>query len=356
MALAIALLVQNGLSNVPNIRDQMEVAQSFRTNRLAGQDTEYLLSSYLQPLAGRAFGAVWDWRVYFVFCLAVSAALWAGLFVFFRRLFGSGTSAAVVLASTQFSTIAMQWVGMPDSLVVVLATAALVTASTPVVFVVAFLLPVAHREQGLALLPIVACGRWVLANGSFSAQRRQIGALVIGTIAGAASLSLFLRTLRPAIKLGREDFYSFRSLRGYLSGFVTHPFVSFYTVFGLTWLVVVYLLWMLWGENRQLAVAVGGMIVVAFSLAAVTLDFSRVASILSFPALVTLLAFTSNRHLGLFRRTQSRWLPLLLMLVLVCPRIVMWEGRIHSSLFVSDLHFVKNLVTTDRSEARSDAP
>jgi hypothetical protein len=381
-ALVGSFLLHSGVWIVPTYSLHAAMAKNYPKNPLSGTTFEFLTGSLGLALLARALRMVTDDR-YLVVAITATLLCIAGLASALRRQ-TSGSYAVLVLAMSPALTVCMQWLGMPDILVITLCGLCVLSRRPSLTFLTCLLLPMAHREQTLMLLPELIICREILRCRSNGEQfwggttrsniRRLFVAsrpVIVGAFIGQAIATVLIAQWTPSPITGRAYWLVTIGGSAVLSNVIRNPMVSLWTMLGPGWFIVWFAVRQLrsesakqWGSAKRrdpVLVAIVGCLTYAYLTTAIALDFTRVSSILSFPVYIVcaLVAFPtadsspidrdtaseSDAHGTRLRVTRSMWMTPLIAASILTPRIVLIDGHIFPSLAPYSIRFAERALT-----------
>lgn len=320
LLLAMSAL-KNGIWHTPNLVVFLEIVRHFPEPPPPGPGA-YLLSSPLGAAVASALHL--DGALAFVLLhLGVVLVSSFGVVLLVRRRFGdlAARVTLVALFCSPLSNLLLTWLGQPDAFTFASASALVVLRSPLLLLAAAAVLGVNHFEQGVFIVLAAAALR-------VKEERRNAvavaGAMVLGLVAGRLALLAYHH--RYAITSGgvRWDVATTLGLSFFFAGFAKNFPAWLFSIFNALWvfLTAVYL-----RHRRELLVPLG--VLVAFVLPAlVSFDQTRVYALVTWPVVLwTVLWACRNEEEALIRRLAT----IAVLLGLLLPRVMVWEGRIYTS-------------------------
>jgi hypothetical protein len=300
-------LVDIGLN--PAFRRQLLVTQ----DPLNPPDTDdFLLSSPLPMLLARLFGA-YD-RVAFKLLHLAVVIVCVGVAVVIVQL-RVGERAAKLLAVAWFcsplAVVLGTWLGTPDAVTMLCATA-LVVAGPVGTAAAALLLGFNHFEQGVFVM--IAAGvirwRWLTISPRFVWS-------VVAFLVGRMLLQAYLAA--ADVSAGRAGYISERGVGYFASRWAAHPVVLILGGLGVLWVPLGFMLYR--SEHRR---ALAALIAFLSLPVLITLDVSRVQSLLLWPVVVLMCVWYAARD----EEIVDRWVWWLVVTAAIVPRFVLWDGAV----------------------------
>ena len=191
------------------------------------------------------------------------------LFRCLTRLCGTTGRAAglIVLASSPLLFVVLTWIGKSDSFLLAFYFLLLTTESPVMVAILAVLMIACHRELAIAVL---------IAHAIL---RGAIPYVVAGAAIGVAGSFIFTRLLLTSVPVSRLD-YLIGHFRELLGGVMSDPIVHLAATLGPFWLFVI--------RPSMFNVRRVAVLAMAFGLACISFDFTRVFIIAATPLLLIL--------------------------------------------------------------------
>lgn len=340
------MVLQNGVWPVP-IAGRICHLASDLTRQLTQDNRyfDYLYTSCLGLLVGHWTGA---WRSTLLFALlhlAILCAGIAGLLWVIHRKFGERTARlfALTFATVPLSNDLLIGLGMPDVYVFIFSTGIVLADGTFLIGALAFLLGLSHFEQGM----IIAVGLSVCKSYLVLLRKRpwrEAVAPVMSLLGGAIGARLLM-----AWYFAKHGFHFATTrvsflLEGHwlslLSSDLRHFGTLIFSLHNCYWLVVLGWILSLWKPRRRFALTIMAVQVALLGIAMITIDETRVFCLLAWPFLIFLL------RPDVVPTELSRGYVVPAYLVgLIIPRLVVYDGSIHSSALYSGLSLLLRLAS-----------
>ena len=238
---------------------------------LYGSPLTFLLGSYYQH---QGLGHVHAFVVVHGLGLVFFAA---ALFSCLTQLCGATGRAAglIVLACSPLLVVVLTWIGKSDTYLLAFYFLLLTTRSPAMVAILCVLMIACHRELALAMLAAHAILRGASAP----------------VIIGAAAAFAFTRVLLTSVPASRVDFVIAHA-REVLAGVLSYPIVHAAATLGPFWLYLI--------RPSMISVRRMTVLAMAFGLACIAFDFTRVFVIAATPLLLLLTeeVVAELRHTG----------------------------------------------------------
>ena len=328
-----ANILTQGVWMVPNLDVVYLMARDVTRDPYPGSIMQFLFSSYLMPLLAYGVGLNKSPAQYFVLC---SLVLLIGLALGFgslRRRFGDETARTVMLlfGATPLINVLLTWIGYGDPLTVALPMLLLALPSPVLRLVISFLLAIAHFEQGVVIVAAI-CALLPFVDADQTPHRRwlSVAVMIAGLALGRIAMELYFQMHHFRIENTRSTlvFAKVGVLR-FLSDTARYPLVLLFSVMNVTWLAWLLIVVGSWrGDRRLFFVLVIGL-GLCLGATVVTLDQTRVASILTWPLVVGAVIVAARDSDG--RALLKKLAVACFLLGLVVPRVIVWEGKIHTS-------------------------
>jgi len=343
-SLIFALIVlQNGLWVIPNVETLRLLSTDLSRNMLENRPGEtYLYSSFL-GLALAHFAQASQTLFRFVFfhflCLCVSylALAWA-----LKRKYGEAVARLVLLAfaTLPLSNILCNWLGISDVFVFLFGTGLVICDSLILLAVFSFLLGLAHGEQALLITAGVGFVGGALRHSQKQTTSEIRKTLVMIGSALGAKLALNGYFASHGFHLQTTRFnYVFKALIVVLEDFARNFQAEIFSLYHVGWLFLVPISFLLWKRDRISFWALTLSQMAYLGVTMLVLDETRDFALLSWPLVVLLL--TEGVQTKRFRLEElSRLLLPAFFLSLVLPKLIVWEGRIHSTAIFYDFVFL----------------
>jgi hypothetical protein len=314
LGLAVAV-VRNGIWGTPNLAFFSAISTHLGSNPFPkGLDGDYLLTNLTGPTVARALGQT-DPHAYARLHLVLLVVGLGLVVAATHRRFGYRTARALVLilAASPAVTVCLQWLGQPDALTLPLAMGLVLARRRWTAFAVAVVLGLTHAEQGIVAAVIATLASPLLPRSGSTTQDvpdgrpggREAGrgeavlqdaivrlaqrglVLVGGVVVGRGITEVYLRTSDIRISRPRTSFLCL-GVRGFWD-FHTQAPVSFaYALWGPLWLLLGWLGWRWWHHRRGPWPAIVALAALGVLPVLVTLDETRVYSLVTAPLLVLL--------------------------------------------------------------------
>ena len=328
-----ANVLTQGVWTVPNLDVVYLMARDVTRDPYPGSIMQFLFSSYLMPLVAYGVGLNKSPAQYFVLC---SLVLLIGLALGFgslRRRFGDETARIVLLlfGATPLINVLLTWIGYGDPLTVALPMLLLALPSPVLRLVLSALLAVAHFEQGCVIV-ILICALLPFVDADQSPRTRWLGmaAMIAGLAAGRIAMDLYFQLHHFQIENTRSSlvFEKVGILR-FLSDTARYPLVLLFSVLNVAWLAWLIIVVGSWRADRRLFMVLVVGLGVCLGATVVTLDQTRVAAILTWPLVMGAVIVAARDLEG--RALLRKLAVACFLLGLVVPRVIVWEGKIHTS-------------------------
>ena len=328
-ALGVAVVLRAlicGIWTVPSIDQWVAFAGDPYGPVELARDFRYITGSPLGPLVAHSVGADTELTYALVHLAFVALAL-ATLVGLGRRAVGDRLTTVLVVAwfASPLSNVLLTWLGQPDPIVFGGLSAVALASALPrrshrlaIAVAAALLVGLASPEQGLvAVAAMAALCWWEDRPGDREVVVAAVAALVVGRLGVTA-----FAAASDAPDVSRLTYIEDNGLGYFLRSLFDNLPAVLYSVFGAGWLLVGHA----FGRARATfpnpwPVRVAALLVVA--AVATTYDQTRVAALVSWPALVWLLRRADAEEGGI----QPAITAVTAAAALVIPPIVIWEGE-----------------------------
>lgn len=335
IALGIAAIM-DGVFVTPNIEDWLAVAQSpFSTPDFSNPLNSYIMSSPLPAVFAGLLGADRHWAVFGAFhLLLLVTVVWLTMRAASHVHPDADRLVLAVFIAAPISTVTLTWLGQPDPLVIGLGSA-LVFLRRPIpLALVGILLGLSSFEQGafivlsvgLVAAPLLGAVWWrhTLASG-------------IGILVGRAAFTLYHAAFDIEQATTRYDWIRENGLTAPIRSAISWwPFLLF-SLFSAAWILVGSWFWI----GRDLGAPlkrVAAAFLVAFLVAMLAYDQTRVFSIISWPILLAMACWTASR----FDPVKVRHLTTLsLGAGLLIPTVLVGVGGLYGSAYFEILNWLR---------------
>jgi hypothetical protein len=332
LAATAAGLVHSRLWATPNLGLFATIAERLG-ERPFGEEpgADYLLTNLSMPALARALGQVRPHEYARLHLVVLSIGLvWCIALAYRRFGYRTARNLIVLCAAAPATTVALQWLGQPDALTLPLGLALVLLRRWWAVAAAAVVLGLTHPEQAAFIAVIAGVVRWAVPKDD-TAQPTGVGrvdflglaAAVGGVLVGRALTELYLRINDISILRPRSEFVGLPAAT-FVDHHLSEPAALVYLLLGPLWFVVLAVaVDRFRGGSYPAAVTrawlvLAGLSVLALLPVAVTLDQTRVYSMLTAPVLAGA-AITISRDRPC---RVDRWRPhaaVLLGLVVIVP-------------------------------------
>ncbi len=324
------LVAQCGLWVVPgNFAFQRMMAMNLHVNPKPGSRAEYLLTSILVPGIAHVLGLGSS----FLGVARLASLLGiVGTGAIIVRWLEPRIARAVLLtvAATPVAGVAVMWIGMTDAIVIMLITGLLLTPRAWKGFLFALLAGLAHREQAMvAVVAWVVLVSLVHPNEDRKAGLRRVGFGIVGYLSAYGVVELYLSQLRPHRSNSRSSYIGLIGGNALANNALRNLQVVLLSGFGVGIIVIAAVFGGLHVTRRFACLRIVSVFVGAIAVGCFTPDVTRVIGILSWQAIITTVV-VGMRTEGLRELVKKRARQAAI-LGFVLPRLVLWEGVIHTT-------------------------
>ncbi len=317
--------------------DSVGWIQNIFVNPYQGElaDHQFLLTSFLVPMVAY----VLQIRDETGFLLLNLAGFIIGNVFIFRHLTAQDKARYFVYAFLLYSLSAslVVWFGKSDMWFFVLSTLLVIFRKEHrLSFVLALLLGLTHLEQAIIVVGMLGLMLLndALQDGSFKLALKHYALMVFGLLLAKLTLMLFFSLNGFGTIEGRLDYILNRGFETFIEPVFKNVIVYFFSMMDMFWLLFFGLAsafvqqggkrWILWAA-----------FIVAVAVASLTLDATRVFSLVFWPIIVYLLLVVPNDKLAeVFNR---RLMPMLLAAALLFPVVQLRDSG--ATLFSGSSHY-----------------
>lgn len=357
LALGITALV-HGLWLYPVVPEILEFSRDLTGDPLAGRQEQFVYWSLLGPWLGHATrtnGGAWSFA-------GLQLALLVGLgglaLLGHHRRHGDAATRrlTLLLFTSPVLAVCTTWLGSADVVTLVVSIAWLALDRRPLAAaLVGVVAGVNHFEQSMLIAAGLGVVGLVDARDERGRAARWLALALIGVVVGRALVLAHFHHYDIEPTTTRFSFVERVGLRSYAHATFGNPLWTLLSVYGLGWLPVLVLAACL--PDRRL-VRVWGLIHLGLvPILVLTLDQTRVAALLLLPVLLRVgTSEAASRLHPRDARRLGRAVALTALLAVVVPRVVVWDGRLHSSVAYDTLVFglEKLGVVEDRHSGMAD--
>ncbi len=328
-------LLQNGMWDYVMNGELMEVSQNLGERvELDTARNEWVMYSVLGPMLANALGMNRSGMAFmFVHLVVFLLVFCLGLFFINRQV--GGTRARVILGAiflTPMLQVMFTWLGTPDPFTLAFALVLVLLWRSPWwIAPAALLMSLNHAEQGLVLIAVASLFL-------FFAYPKHRVRIVVFFLVGAACLAVgraaheayyAARDATPA--LDRSKLLLSSGILDYGRAAISNPWTLIWSWHGAFWPALILLLVTARGTNLLRAFFLSSALAL-FSSVAFSLDNSRVLMLLGLVPLLLLLVSDELDSTGVFDHPVFRRVFAAGCVAgLIIPRVVVWDGKIHSS-------------------------
>jgi len=272
--------------------------------------------------------------------LAIFVIVFTILIIIVRHQHGDFIARSVLLifCLSPISNVLFTWLGSPDILTTLFSMMIVVFWNNSIVLLVsAFLLGINHPEQGLITLVLLTIVSFVIRKKAETVKFALIGlgSLVLGKLL----VQWYFDSHNFAIVFTRVSYISITGLFEYAKATFSNPFALLFSLYNVLIIFIsIYILYFWKKDKMPLAFVIHSLL--ASSVILITLDQTRVFSILTFPALLLLVLSPSFQCLESGEKEFFKnILTISLLAGIVVPRFVVWDGNIYYSAYQNLIGF-----------------
>ena len=335
-------VIQNGVWYSPQTERLWLMSKDIFTNPFLGNpNNQWLLSSFLGPMLGYFTSmnqSIWSYSllhliIFLVFFTILIAAIRNRNGDFIAR------TVLIIFLISPISNVLFTWLGSPDILTTLLSMMIVVFwDNSLVLFVGAFLLGTNHPEQGLVILLLLTTFSFLTRS-----KKETIGFALIGLgslVLGKLLIELFFHIHHFDVEFSRMSYIPKTGLFRYVKSTLSNPFALLFSLYNVLILFIATYVSYFWKKEKS-AIAFVVYSLLAFITILITLDQTRVFSILTFPALLLLVLTPSFQNLKLGEKEFFKnILAISLLAGILIPRFTILDGTIYYSTYQSLVVFL----------------
>jgi hypothetical protein len=271
-----------------------------------------------------------------VLCFVIITGAFLLFAVLSSRQWGSAPALifSTILITSPLTTVMLTWLGTPDGLALALTVPFLFARSSPLLFFLSMLGIANHPAFAIAVIQILAL-RWMAGNGI---KFRHILVTGIGLAIGYGLTRLFL-TVNHIEIVSRTDFMLLKDMGEWLKMNALNFPMSASSLFNIHWMILPVCLILFFKRDRVFYSAVLAFLLVNYGFTLLTLDTTRVYSLLSWGVLFECifhsykLAAAERDNDRQFEKQFLQSLILIGIASFITPRYFSWAGEIHTTPF-----------------------
>ena len=243
-----------------------------------------------------------------------------------------------LLIASPLTTILLVWLGMPDSLTVVITIPFLFTNSAPLIFLLTSLGTANHVTFLIAAGEILVL-RWISHS---TAGSKQFVAFGLGTLAGNALLKAFWAIYHIEIA-PRSGFILTRSLWEWAKFNMANFPLSIFSLFNIQWLALIICFVMFYRMDKRFYLSTAALLVANYAITFFSLDTTRIFSLISWGIFMMCIFHSyklSQTHPLAAEELQKQFMQALVVIGLIsiiAPRYFSWAGDIHPTPFYESI-------------------
>lgn len=346
-ALAIVTLLYvatvNGIWLIPNIDHQWMMSRDLTVNPFADdRGPEYLLTSYLLPVIAHALGLSASITAFAVASAIVLLSGYVAAVIAVRHRFGDDVTRVLLFAFAclPISNILATFIGASDALVWSLTTLIVACRAPALRCVLAVLLAVSHREQSGLILAFLSLVLPLIEDDRPAWPA--LAALWAGCAAGVLLLALHFWWHGFVIVSTRWGVVRDIAPLQMAVNPLRQAAMTAVSLFAVYWPAVMLMLIGVWQHDRRAARRFVACWVTSLAVIVLTVDQTRVFAVLSWPAVMVLVVLTMREPAN--RGTLTRLSAWLVIIGLILPRPILFNGQVHSSALLATAGYVTEML------------
>jgi len=340
-------MLQNGIWFSPQTERLFLISKDIFKNPFLNQTSnQWLMSSFLGPVLGYITSANQSLILYSLLHLVILLICFTALTIIIRRQYGDfvARSVLIVFFLSPISNVLFTWLGSPDILTFILVTVLVIfRKNIKIIFVSSFLLGINHPEQGLIVLFLLAVFSYLINR-----KRESILFVLFGIgslLLGKYLLEMYFDSQNMFVEFSRIDYIPNAGLLRYIRATLSNPFALLFSLYNVLYVFIIVYVVYYW-KREKIAIAFIVYSILAFITILITLDQTRVFSILTFPVLLLLVFSPSYQSLGSTEKNFFKnVLALSFIAGIIVPRFLVWEGNVYYSAYKNILNLFINLMS-----------
>lgn len=334
----LIVVLLNGIGLMPSAPYQRLSQNPFAT-RTDIDPANYWQETVLLPVI--AFYARLNSRLAFGLlcaCIVVAAYILFAVLAFKREGHVRGVVFTAILVTSPLTTVLLAWLGSPDGLTVALAVPLIFTSSALLMFVLALLGTLNHIVFAVAAIEIVL----LRLIGRDGVSRRHLISVALGAAVGYGCVQAFLAFNHIQVFSRLAAIFS-QSFAYWLDTDAAALPMTLFSLFNAQWLVILVCLLICFRMDKRYYAFLTAILVVNCVITFVTLDKTRIFSLLSWGVLIECILHSSRLALDRSRTDPSYQKQLFQGLIASCllsfiaPRYYSWNGGIFAAPFYESL-------------------
>lgn len=361
---AIVAILENGVWVRPGVGFLQDMAAQPFENVLRDQPLKhYLYTSYLGIVIAHVVGAYRNVLAYAGLHLAEMAVLGAAALFWLRSAHGDRVArfAGVLFVCTPISTVLLTWLGIGDPLVLGLASLLVLARKSLLVFALSLLLGLSHLEQGFVIVALCGIGPAVFSlfsatPGTLSAgsetrfcpssaspppARTRVAAMVLGLACAAVVLNAIFWLNDFNLQEDRISYFWRRGGNEFIQKIMVHPWATLYSLHAVAWPGVIGAAILFFHRSRKAFVWFVAANVLCIGIVLCVFDVTRVFSLIAWPVLLVALIELKPLVDAAPKQRVEVILALALVLSAVVPKVMVWNGGVHSTVRKYDVKLLK---------------
>jgi len=328
-------IFQNGVWYSPQTERLLLISKDIFKNPFTNQPTnQWLMSSFLGPVLGYLTSANQSLFLYSFMHFVILVVFFTVLILVVKRKFGDFVARSVIIIFflSPLSNVLFTWLGSPDILTILLSMMIVVFWDNLIVlFVGAFLLGINHPEQGLVILLLLTIFSFLVGRKKETIRFGLIG--LVSLVLGKLLVDWYFYYHNFAVEFSRVDYISNSGLFQYVKATFSNPFALLFSLYNVLLIFISTYVVYFWKKDKiSFTFIIYSLL--AFTTILVTLDQTRVFSILTFPGLLLLVFSPAYQNLEYAEKEFFKEvLTISFIAGIFIPRFVVWMGNIHYSTY-----------------------
>lgn len=337
----LLLIVFNGIWVAPSAYRMFLLSSDPYANPFENPRDEWLLDNYLLPWLAHTVGMSFSFEAYIAFCGVV---LLGGLLICILAIkFYCGDlkarSVSILFLASPVSLVCTGWIGYVDSITILYGfLLALAWNHLPVLCLGGLVMGASHYSQGVAISLVAFLAHLACEENKslWFTHVRSFIFVVACVLVSHLALKLYYGLYGIEQSFNRLDYIYDKGLQYYVDSFARSIGLLFYSLFGAAWLLVIKHTLFVKITHRQLLIFLA--ILISFGVTFLSLDQTRVFSLMSWPLLLVLVNKWSSQEES--EQSQKRFMVVLLLAALLLPKVVIWDGKPYGPLTHHNIQYI----------------
>jgi hypothetical protein len=320
-------------------------------------DLQYLYTSFLGLALGWLTGASKSHNAFLGLHLL---ALTLGYFILafqIRKKFGDDIARIVILAfaSIPLCNVLTTWLGTSDVYIYIFGTALAIASQPILILIFSFLLGISHFEQSCFIVLLLVIWRITLSDTLRNTKKNTAIiclTMLSGVILSKLSLNKYFGTLGFNLVSSRISYVMEFPFKTFIENYFRNIGVTLFSFQNVFWIFIIAMCSEIWKKNLRFTLCIIISHAIVMAVAIIVLDTTRNFTLMIWPSIVIMCIIAAQSDL-LSMKDMKNIITFVFLLNILVPKLIVWEGKIHSSVVFYDLlrcvgHFEGNVMTPFR--------